>query len=135
MRLARVSLGDPISVDMLPRLQAALLSSELFRSVTVWLEDTPRGVILVTTIDDKHSWVAAPTLHLLPDSWSIGLGYAENNLFGEDKKVGQLCGVRNTRDVVDASVVLCARTRKHRIVTSDPDDLRRLDANLELIEI
>jgi predicted nucleic acid-binding protein len=51
------------------------------------------------------------------------------------KQAGQLCGVRNTSDVVDASVVLCARARKHRVVTSDPDDLRRLDPNLELIEI
>jgi outer membrane protein insertion porin family len=87
MRLARVSLGDPISVEMLPALQAALLSSELFKSVTVWLEDAPTGVILVATLDDKHSWVAAPTLYLLPDNWSVGLGFAENNLFGEDKKL------------------------------------------------
>ncbi|HEY5926607.1 MAG TPA: BamA/TamA family outer membrane protein, partial [Kofleriaceae bacterium] len=87
MRLARVSLGDPISVDMLPQLQAALLSSELFKSVTVWLEDAPNGVILVATLDDKHSWVAAPTIYLLPDNWSVGVGFAENNLFGEDKKL------------------------------------------------
>lgn len=87
MRLARVSLRDPISVDMLPKLQAALLSSELFKTVTVWLEDAPGGVILVATLDDKHSWIAAPTLYLLPDNWSVGLGFAENNLFGEDKKL------------------------------------------------
>jgi outer membrane protein insertion porin family len=87
MRLARVSLGDPISVDMLPALQAALLSSELFKSVSVALEDAPGGVILVATLDDKHSWIVAPTLYLLPDNWSIGAGYAENNLFGQDKKL------------------------------------------------
>jgi outer membrane protein assembly factor BamA len=87
LRLARVSLGDRIDVDMLPALQAALLSSELFKSVTVWLEDAPTGVLLVATLDDKLSWVAAPTLYLLPDNWSVGIGYAENNLFGEDKKL------------------------------------------------
>lgn len=87
MRLARLSIGDPVGVDMLPELQAALLSSELFKSVTVWLEDAPGGVILVATLDDKLSWIAAPTLYLLPDNWSVGLGYAENNLFGEDKKL------------------------------------------------
>ncbi|HEX5061046.1 MAG TPA: BamA/TamA family outer membrane protein [Kofleriaceae bacterium] len=87
MRLARVSLGDPISVDMLPELQAALLSSELFKSVTVWLEEAPGGVIIVATLEDKWSWVAAPTLYLLPDNWSVGVGYAENNLFGQDKKL------------------------------------------------
>ena len=47
---------------------------------------------------------------------------------------GQLCGVTGTADVVDASVVLCARRRKHKIVTSDADDLRRLDARVQLIE-
>jgi outer membrane protein assembly factor BamA len=87
LRLARVSLGDPISVDMLPTLEAALVSSQLFKSVRVWLDDAPGGYVIVATLDDKHSWVAAPTLYLLPDNWSVGLGFAENNLFGEDKKL------------------------------------------------
>ena len=39
---------------------------------------------------------------------------------------GQLCGVRGTHDVIDASVVLCALARRHRIVTSDPKDLARI---------
>lgn len=43
------------------------------------------------------------------------------------KIVGGLCGVTNTSDVVDASVVVCGRTGRSTIVTSDPDDLRRLD--------
>lgn len=51
------------------------------------------------------------------------------------RQAGQLCGVTGTRDVVDASVVLCARARNHSVVTSDPDDLRRLDSKLELIEV
>jgi predicted nucleic acid-binding protein len=48
---------------------------------------------------------------------------------------GQLCGVRRTADVVDASVVLCARARGHRIATSDAADLRRLDGTLSLISV
>jgi predicted nucleic acid-binding protein len=51
------------------------------------------------------------------------------------RDAGQLCGVRRTGDVIDASIVLCARSRGHRIVTSDPDDLRRLDPNLLLIKV
>jgi predicted nucleic acid-binding protein len=51
------------------------------------------------------------------------------------RAAGQLCGVTATRDVVDASVVLCARSRGNAIVTSDPDDLRRLDPTVRLIEI
>jgi hypothetical protein len=49
------------------------------------------------------------------------------------RDAGQLCGVRRTTDVIDASVVLCARSRGHRIATSDPDDIRRLDPAASLI--
>jgi hypothetical protein len=45
---------------------------------------------------------------------------------------GELCGRSNTADVVGASVVVCARRRRHTVVTSDPDDLRRLDSGLQL---
>jgi hypothetical protein len=43
------------------------------------------------------------------------------------RAAGELYGRAGTADVVDASVVLCALARRDRIVTSDPDDLRRLD--------
>ncbi|MBK5306741.1 MAG: PIN domain-containing protein [Frankiaceae bacterium] len=46
---------------------------------------------------------------------------------------GHLCAISGTSDVVDASVVVVARQRGHRVVTSDPDDLRRLDPRLELV--
>ena len=48
---------------------------------------------------------------------------------------GQLCGVARTRDVIDASVVLCARQRQQAVVTSDPEDLVRLDATLRVVRI
>jgi predicted nucleic acid-binding protein len=51
------------------------------------------------------------------------------------REAGQLCGLRQTTDVIDASVVLCARSRGHRIVTSDLDDLRQLDPELPLIRV
>ncbi len=51
------------------------------------------------------------------------------------RAAGQLCGVTGTADVIDASVVLCARARGHRIVTSDPNDLARLDPRVELIVV
>jgi len=51
------------------------------------------------------------------------------------RAAGQLCGARRTADIVDASVVLCARARGHRIVTSDPDDLARLDPAASLIVV
>src|SRR5436190_7451792 len=51
------------------------------------------------------------------------------------RAAGQLCGVTGTRDVIDASVALCARGRGHGVVTSDPDDLRRLDPSLRLVTL
>lgn len=51
------------------------------------------------------------------------------------REAGQLCGIRGTNDIVDASVVLCARRRAFPVMTSDPDDLAHLDPMLELIEI
>ncbi|MCA1840621.1 MAG: PIN domain-containing protein [Actinomycetota bacterium] len=51
------------------------------------------------------------------------------------RAAGQICGVVGTKDVIDASVVLCARERGQKIVTSDPQDLRRIDSGIELIAI
>ncbi len=51
------------------------------------------------------------------------------------RAAGQLCGVAGTRDVIDASVVLCARERGHGVLTSDVDDLERLDASLRYLRV
>ena len=51
------------------------------------------------------------------------------------RAAGQLCGVTNTTDVVDASVAVAGRDREARVITSDPDDLRRLDGRLDLVTI
>jgi len=48
---------------------------------------------------------------------------------------GTLCGRTRTSDVVDASVVLVARQERAPVVTSDPDDLARLDPDLTLERI
>jgi hypothetical protein len=51
------------------------------------------------------------------------------------RAAGQRLGVAGGNDVIDATVVLCARSRKHRIATSDPDDMRRLDPHAELLVV
>jgi predicted nucleic acid-binding protein len=48
------------------------------------------------------------------------------------RAVGILLGLRGTNDVVDASVVVCARRYNQPVVTGDPEDLRRLDASVKL---
>jgi PIN domain len=50
-------------------------------------------------------------------------------------QVGILLGASNTVDIADAHVLICARERADSIVTSDPDDLRRLDSKARLISI
>lgn len=58
---------------------------------------------------------------------------------GLDESAARLCGVLLGRadrsDVVDASVVVCARERGHTVVTSDADDLRRIDPRLPVIAV
>ena len=51
------------------------------------------------------------------------------------RSCGELCAAANWADVIDASVVILARERRHTIVTSDPDDLRRLDPGAEIIPV
>ena len=48
---------------------------------------------------------------------------------------GELCGATNTSDIIDASVVILARKRRDTIVTSDPDDLRRLDPAAPILPV
>ncbi len=40
-----------------------------------------------------------------------------------------------TADVVDAHVVICARRAHQRVVSSDPEDLRRLDPTIEIFRV
>ena len=53
----------------------------------------------------------------------------------EARATGVLCGRTGTSDVVDASVVICARARGHAVVTGDPDDLAALDRFLRLVRL
>jgi hypothetical protein len=49
--------------------------------------------------------------------------------------VGRLLSASATADVVDAHVVICARRAHQHVVTSDPDDLRRLDPRISLVTV
>lgn len=50
-------------------------------------------------------------------------------------RVRRLLAASGTSDVIDAHVVICARRRQQQVVTSDPDDLRRLDPALRLLAL
>ena len=51
----------------------------------------------------------------------------------EAQATGALCGLTGTADIVDSSVVLLARRLRATVVTSDPQDMRRLDATLPVV--
>lgn len=51
-------------------------------------------------------------------------------------EIGTILGESGTADVIDACVVVCARQLNHApVITSDPEDLRKLDPALPLITI
>ena len=85
--LAHLEIGDEITATSIPQIEAALISSELFEKVEVRLEDAPGGVLVVATLEDKHSWFAAPTLYFLGERRAVGAGFIENNLAGFNQKL------------------------------------------------
>ena len=51
------------------------------------------------------------------------------------RSCGELCRASNTSDIIGASVVILARDRRDVIITSDPNDLGRLDPEAQIIPV
>ena len=51
------------------------------------------------------------------------------------RSVGLLCAATGHRDVIDVHLVLCARERGHAVVTSDLNDISRVDPSLVLFSV
>ena len=86
--IAGVEEGDDWDEDQKAEVRAELVSSGLFKEVDLFAEPHPRGGVRLTIIaKDKHSWVVAPTFYNQPTNKGGGLGFGENNLFGENKKL------------------------------------------------
>ena len=51
------------------------------------------------------------------------------------RSVGLLCARTGHDDVIDVHVALCAIQRQHAVVTSDPDDMLRIDPTLPIIRV
>jgi len=49
--------------------------------------------------------------------------------------IGRLLAASGTADIADAHVVVCARRSGQQVVTTDPDDLHRLDPHLDVVPI
>ena len=117
--------GALITFERGDRKIEVLLRQALRRSITIAV---PAGVVGQVWRDGRKQarlaqFLAKPNVTVIPlDDLNA-------------RASGQLCGLRATSDVIDASVVVCAASRKSPVATSDPDDLRRLDPKLTLIEI
>lgn len=48
------------------------------------------------------------------------------------KSIGRVLGRSRTRDPIDVHIALLARERDWTVLTSDPDDLRRIDPKLRV---
>jgi hypothetical protein len=110
------------------------------------LERNDRRIVALLARALHHGWALVVPAGVVGQVWRDGkrqarlarlLASEEIEIEALDdrraREAGQLCGVRGTADVIAASVVLGARARGHRIVTSDPGDLERLDPRADLI--
>lgn len=85
--IAGIERGDDFTPESLERIRADLVNSGLFKDVEVFSAPVPGGIQVVIVARDKHSWVIAPTFYNQPTNKGGGIGFGENNLFGENKKL------------------------------------------------
>jgi outer membrane protein insertion porin family len=64
-----------------------LVSCGLFKSVNVRWKMVPGGVRVILQVQDKHSWIIAPAYYNQPTNQGGGVGFGENNLFGQNQKL------------------------------------------------
>jgi len=75
---------DPNKIDLI---KSRLVSSGLFKDVEVYWTKTDGGVAVHLLAKDKHSWVIAPAFYNQPTNVGGGIGFGENNLFGQNQKL------------------------------------------------
>ena len=86
--LARIEVGDDWSADMAEGIKRNLVSSGLFKDVEVFTAPGKDGGVKVHILaKDKHSWVIAPAIYNQPTNKGGGIGFGENNLFGQNQKL------------------------------------------------
>lgn len=117
--------GGLIALDLNDRRVIALLAraAELGARVTVPATALAQAVRRPARQARLSRLIRQPTTMLAP-------------LDGPDAtQVGLLLAASRTDDIVDAHVVVCARRAGQTIVTSDPDDLRALDPQAQLLVV
>jgi outer membrane protein assembly factor BamA len=84
---SRLDAGDSITQDELVRVERRLIATGLFQEVHVSTQETGEGrVRVLLQVEDKASWVVAPTFSVSSSNIGGGVLYAESNLWGRSKK-------------------------------------------------
>jgi outer membrane protein insertion porin family len=87
--IADVETGDEYYDGMMDRIKRDLENSGLFKDMNAFVAPSMKkaGLKLTIVAKDKHSWIIAPTVYLQPGNKGGGFGFAENNLWGSNKKL------------------------------------------------
>jgi outer membrane protein insertion porin family len=85
--IAGIEKGDTWTAAMVDVVKTRLVSSGLFKDVEVYWTKEPGGVAIHILAKDKHSWVIAPAVYSQPTNKGGGIGFGENNLFGQNQKL------------------------------------------------
>jgi outer membrane protein insertion porin family len=85
--IADIEVGDSWNASMVDVVKSRLVSSGLFKDVEVYWTMVPGGVAVHILAKDKHSWVIAPAFYNQPTNVGGGIGFGENNLFGQAQKL------------------------------------------------
>ncbi|MBZ4422286.1 BamA/TamA family outer membrane protein [Myxococcus sp. RHSTA-1-4] len=100
---SRIDAGDSLTLEDLSRVERRLVATGLFQEVRVRTEPTGTDrVRVILEVEDKASWVVAPTFALSEANVGGGLLYAENNLWGRSKKFGAAAQVSTAESGVFA---------------------------------
>lgn len=85
--ISKVDVGDDWSVERQKEVERELESCGLFKEITVYWSNVEGGVQIHLLVKDKHSWIIAPAFYTQPTNVGGGLGFGENNLFGQNQKL------------------------------------------------
>jgi outer membrane protein insertion porin family len=84
---SRLDAGDVVTQEDLARAERRLVATGLFQEARVTTQSTgDNRVRLVLQVEDKASWVVAPTFSVSNSNIGGGVLYAESNLWGRSKK-------------------------------------------------
>lgn len=115
--LIAVERRDPRLLALLAELVSARVSAHVPAGVVaqVW-RGSPRQHAIVKLLSTE-----AVRIHALTEAMAY--------------RIGLLLASSGTSDVVDAHVALLGRSLAARVLTSDPDDLARLDPKLDVVRV